>query len=104
MSDLSDTTPFSVEVDRELCQTAAVCLAYGVYELDDEGIALLLKKHGDEVERVAEGIVPISELINPDNATPEVLQQRLLDSAKACPFNAILVRNQKGDLIWPPEF
>jgi ferredoxin len=102
-----EDTPFSVGVDREMCQTAAVCLAYHIYELDDEGKAVLLTKNGqnsdnnDNPLRDGEGFVNISDLPNPDGRTPEELQAMVLESAKICPFNAIIVKAKDGTQIWP---
>jgi len=99
--------PFSVGVDREMCQTAAVCLAYRMYELDDEGKAILLTKNGlnseseDNPLRDAEGYVKIDDLINPEDKTPEEMAQQALDAAKLCPFNAIIVKDKDGNQVWP---
>ena len=104
---LNDTTPATVGVDRELCQTAAVCLAYNIYELDDEAKAVLLTKNGqnsDELTNVMatrEGYVAIDDLVNPTSSSLEELQSMVLESAKACPFNAIIVKNAAGEIIWP---
>ncbi len=102
-----EATPHSVFVDREMCQTAAICLAYQMYELDDEGKAVLLTNNGQNSDDVtnplrdSEGEVLISDLANPDNRTPEDMQQLVLESAKICPFNAIIVRDADGKQIWP---
>ena len=104
---LNDITPATVGVDRELCQTAAVCLAYNIYELDDEAKAVLLTKNGqnsDELTNVMatrEGYVAIDDLVNPTSSSLEELQSMVLESAKACPFNAIIVKNAAGEIIWP---
>ncbi|HSI20997.1 MAG TPA: ferredoxin [Verrucomicrobiae bacterium] len=102
-----EATPHSVFVDREMCQTAAICLAYHMYELDDEGKAVLLTNNGqnsdDETNplRDMEGEVAISDLVNPDGRTPEEMQRLVLESAKICPFNAIIVKDAEGNQIWP---
>ena len=100
----------TVGVDREMCQTAATCLAYRMYELDDESKAVLLTKNGlnsDEPSNpmtTADGFVQVDDLINPDNLSPEAFRELILESAKACPFNAIIVRDAAGKQIWPEEF
>ncbi len=99
--------PHSVMVDREMCQTAAVCLAYHLYELDDEGKAVLLTKNGQNsddntnVLRDLEGGVEIPNLANPDNVSPEEMRRLVLESAKICPFNAIIVKDAEGNILWP---
>jgi ferredoxin len=107
MKDPLDLTPASVGVDREMCQTAAVCLAYNIYELDDEAKAVLLTQNGlnsDEPKNVmatASGYVDIPDLVNPSSASLEEMQAMVLESAKACPFNAIIVKNAAGEILWP---
>lgn len=98
---------YSVLVDREMCQTAAVCLAYHIYQLDDEGKAILLTANGSHSDdqanplRDAEGEVRIADLANPDCVTPEEMQRLVLESAKICPFNAIVVKDKDGNQLWP---
>jgi len=101
--------PFTVRVDRELCQTAATCLAFHIYELDDEAKAVLLTKNGsnsDEPSNVlatADGEVKVTDLLNPDDRRSlEEMQAMVLESAQICPFNAIIVNDAKGNQIWPP--
>ena len=104
---MEETPAFSVGVDREMCQTAAVCLAYQMYELDDEGKAVLLTTNGQNSDTPGnpladkEGFVNISDLPNPDGHTPEELQKLVLESAKICPFNAIIVKDAEGNILWP---
>lgn len=94
-------------IDREMCQGAATCLAWQFYELDDEVKAILLTTNGsnsDEPknpERDAEGYVLVEKLRNPDGLSRTEMQAQVLESAKACPFNAILVRDAEGKQIWP---
>jgi ferredoxin len=97
----------SVAVDREMCQTAATCLAFQVYELDDEAKAVLLTKNGsnsDEPDNplaTADGYVKVDDLLNQHNADREAMQRLVLDSARSCPFNAIIVKDKDGKQIWP---
>lgn len=96
----------TVEVDREMCMTAAVCLAYQIYELDDEAKAVLLTKNGSNSDEPGNplsknGEVAVEDLINPDSVRLEEMRQLVLDSAKACPFNAIIVKDSEGNQIWP---
>lgn len=98
--------PATVMVDRDMCQTAATCLAYHVYELDDESKAVLLTKNGSnsdepDNELAIDGEVAIKDLKNPDNRSLEEMQALVLESAKACPFNAIIVKDADGNQIWP---
>jgi ferredoxin len=97
----------SVSVDREMCQTAAVCLAYHIYELDDEAKAVLLTKNGsnsddpNNVLATKDGFVNVEDLVNEEGKSVEEMQKMVLESAKICPFNAIIVRDKEGNQIWP---
>lgn len=71
--------PFkSIEVDREKCISAASCVAVApeVFELDDEGKAVVKNPTGD-----------------PDEA--------ILDAARACPTQAIIVTDESGKQLVP---
>lgn len=72
--------PYRTEVDRNLCTSVASCVAIATntYELDKDGIAVVKKQNGD-----------------PDDI--------ILQAAKSCPTNAILVFDDSGKKIWPPE-
>jgi ferredoxin len=99
--------PASVLVDRDMCQTAATCLAYNIYELDDESKAVLLTPNGlnsdDPGNPLTQGgEVQITDLLNSDAKTLEEMQEMVLESAKSCPFNAIIVKDATGMQIWPP--
>ena len=104
---MAENVPHSVGVDREMCQTAAICLAYNIYELDDEAKAILLTKNGSNsddpsnVLATKDGYVDIADLLNSDEKTLEEMQELVLESAKMCPFNAIIVRDSEGNVIWP---
>ena len=98
-----------VRVDREICQTAATCLSYHIYELDDEAKAVLLTNNGDNSDNpnnplvTSEGGVSIDNLLQPTD-TPlsrAHMQSLVLESAQACPFNAIIVTDDQGNQIWP---
>jgi len=97
----------SVGVDREICQAAATCLAYRMYELDDESKAVLLTKNGlnsDDPSNpmtTRDGYVKVEDLLNEDNLGIEELRALVLESAKACPFNAIIVKDEQGRQVWP---
>ncbi|MBU6389145.1 ferredoxin [Patescibacteria group bacterium] len=99
----------SVGVNRDTCQAAATCLAYQVYELDDESKAVLLTRNGsnsDESDNplaTAEGFVRIEDLLNDQRVSRETMQALVLESAQACPFNAIIVKDADGNQIWPQE-
>jgi len=100
----------TVRVDRELCQTAATCLAFHIYELDDESKAVLLTKNGSNSDDPRnpllanpDGTIRVEDLLNPDDATSlEEMQAMVLESAQICPFNAIIVHDADGNQIWPP--
>lgn len=90
-----------------MCQTAATCLAFHVYELDDEAKAVLLTRNGQNSDEpgnplaTAEGFVRIEDLAIPEHLTLEEMREAVLESAKACPFNAIIVRDAEGNQVWP---
>ena len=90
-----------------MCQSAATCLAYQIYELDDESKAVLLTKNGlnsdDPSNPLAseDGYVKIDDLLNSQTNDLAEMRDLVLESAKACPFNAIIVKNAAGDVIWP---
>jgi ferredoxin len=98
----------SVTVDREMCQTAATCLAFHIYELDDESKAVLLTKNGsnsDDPKNVlatADGYVKVEDLLNDEGMSIEEMRALVLESAKSCPFNAIIVKDDAGNQVWPP--
>ncbi len=104
---MPENIPHSVAVDREMCQTAAICLAYNIYELDDESKAILLTKNGSNSDdpsnilATRDGFVNITDLLNGESKTLEEMQEMVLESAKLCPFNAIIVRDAEGNQLWP---
>lgn len=99
--------PFSIYIDRDACQSAATCLAYGFYELDDEAKAILLTSNGSNSDTPDnpmlnnDGSIDISELLNTTGCSIEELRQMALESAQACPFNAVIIRDSEGLQIWP---
>lgn len=104
----SSAGPATVGVDRVLCQTAATCLAYSIYELDDESKAVILTKNGSNSDDPAndqatpDGFVKLEDIKETVPMSLEELQELVLESAKACPFNAIIVKDADGKQIWPP--
>lgn len=84
---MSDSGPiknsqgYEIRVDRDLCVTLAVCIGVSpeMFELDAEGKAVIK---------------------NPDAADI----QKILEAAKGCPVNAIILRHPNEKRIWPdPE-
>lgn len=69
---------YRVRIDRELCIGAASCVALApdIFKLDSEGIAIITDPDGD--------------LVN-----------ALMEAAKSCPTNAIIVEDHEGNQIWP---
>ncbi len=94
-----------IKVDREACQTAATCLQFqlkegmAMYELDDESIAVLKTKDG----QTTSDWVELSEVAGFNEQQLAKMKEIALDSAKACPFNAIIVEDDNGQVIWPEE-
>lgn len=70
---------WTIEVDRELCIGAATCIAIAPdsYDLDDESKAVLK----DSI----------------DLDTPDTI----LAGAKSCPVDAIIIRDEHGNRIYP---
>jgi ferredoxin len=75
MNELSAENRIRVEVDRDLCIGSGDCVdtAPAVFELDDEGKAVV---------------------IDPDGAPTD----EVLEAAMNCPVTAILVVGEEGDL------
>lgn len=69
---------YTVEVIREACISAASCvvLADKTFELDDEQLAVIIEQNGNTDEEI-------------------------LEAAKSCPTNAIIVKDENGKQIWP---
>lgn len=69
---------YRIRVDRDLCIGAASCVALApeIFQLDNDGIAIIT---------------------NADGATVEAL----LEAAKSCPTNAIIIEDPAGNQIWP---
>ena len=109
METIETEIPATVGVDREMCQSAATCLAWNIYELDDEAKAVLLTANGSNSDEpgnpqvIGEGFVKIEDLLNSDSKGLEEMREMVLESAKACPFNAIIVKDAEGRIIWPKE-
>ena len=69
-----------IKIDRELCISVATCVqvAPKTFELDDEGIAIIKDSKGDD-------------------------QATVLQAAKSCPVNAIIVHDDDGKQLWPEK-
>ena len=82
-------------------------MAYHIYELDDEAKAVLLTKNGsnsddpNNVLATKDGFVQVEDLLNEDNKDIDEMRRMVLESAKICPFNAIIVKDKDGNQIWP---
>ena len=80
-----------VKVDRELCIGAASCIALlpEVFELDEEGKAIIKKLRGN----------PTSDWTDYKDLPAEA--QMILAAAKSCPTNAIIIEDDEGKQIYP---
>lgn len=69
----------TITVDRDLCIGAASCVAVApkAYELDSEAKAIILDTASEESE------------------------ETLIDSARACPTAAIIIKDENGKQIFP---
>ena len=94
------------KVDRDMCQSAAVCIAFltkndqPIYQLNDENKAEIITKSGD---KLIDKWVETKDVNQQADSQLKDLEKVILDSAKSCPFNAIIVKNDKGKQIWPEE-
>lgn len=68
----------TVIVDQDLCIGAATCVAVApsVFQLNEEGKAYILD--ADSVD-----------------------EETMLQAAKSCPVNAIIIKDKDGNIIWP---
>jgi ferredoxin len=68
----------TVIVDQDLCIGAATCVAVApqVFQLNNEGKAFILD--ADSVD-----------------------DETMLQAAKSCPVNAIIIKDAQGNIIWP---
>jgi ferredoxin len=69
---------YKVEVIREACIGAGSCavLAANTFEMDEENIAVIKQQNGDSDEDI-------------------------LAAAQSCPVDAIIVRDENGNQVWP---
>ena len=91
------------KVDSDACQSATTCIAFTIddqkiYELDDENKASIITKDNDKIQ---DKWVDIKNVNGAGDIKEDELEKIILDSAKGCPFNAIMVENDKGKQIWP---
>lgn len=88
--------PYKVIVDRNLCIGAATCVAVApkVFELDNEGKAIILKRDGAKTSDAVKSTDIDDSEVN------------ILNSAKSCPVDAIIITevDEQGNeikRIWP---
>ncbi len=67
-----------VKVDRDKCNGDEVCvqIAPGVFEMDDEGIAVVINPEGEDEDTIKE-------------------------AAEGCPSEAIILEDDQGNQIYP---
>ena len=77
---MADEKIGKIEIDREKCISVASCVAIDpdTYELDAEGKAVVKNPNSGDAAKILEG-------------------------AKSCPVNAIVVYDEAGKKIWPQE-
>lgn len=70
---------WTIHVDRDLCIGAATCVAIAskTFVLDNEAKAVILKDADNELDNL------------------------ILDAAKGCPVAAIIIKDEKGEQIFP---
>lgn len=102
-----EPTPKRLKVNRDLCQTAATCLAFKFFELDDEAKAVILTQNGQNSDQPgnpqsdSEGLVELENLAHLEGLSDLEIQTMVMESAKLCPFGAIIVYSQTGEQLWP---
>ena len=80
-----------IRVDREKCISAASCVAIApdTFELDEEGKAVIKSKDGKKT----------SDWTDYKNLSEA--EQIILDAAKSCPTEAIIIEDDNGKQIFP---
>ncbi|MFH1111614.1 MAG: ferredoxin [Patescibacteria group bacterium] len=80
-----------VKVDRDLCISAASCIALlpEVFELDEEGKAVIKNKDGAKTSDWT------------DYSKLSVDAQKILEAARSCPTNAVIIEGDNGKQIYP---
>lgn len=80
-----------VKVDRDLCIGAASCVALlpEVFELDEEGKAIIKKLLGEAT----------SDWTDYKDLPADA--KLVLEAAKSCPTNAIIIEDDEGRQIYP---
>ena len=80
-----------IRVDRDLCIGAASCVALlpEVFELDEEGKAVMKRIVGDKT----------SEWVDYKELSAEA--QMILEAARSCPTSAIIIEDDDGKQIYP---
>ncbi len=80
-----------VKVDRDLCISAASCIALlpEVFELDEEGKAVMKTKDGTKT----------SDWVTYDKLGAEA--EKILEAARSCPVNAVIIEDDSGKQIYP---
>ncbi len=83
-----------IVVDRDLCIGAASCVvnAPGVYELDGENKAVIIRKDGTKSSESTE---------RASFADGAVDDETLLAAAQSCPTKAIFVYDEDGKQVYP---
>lgn len=76
----SQDSKVKIKVIKDLCISAATCIikAPDTFDLDDDGIAYVKEGNLDDDNTIIEG-------------------------AMACPTNAIVIEDMKGNQIYPPK-
>lgn len=80
-----------VKVDRDLCISAASCIALlpEVFELDEEGKAVMKENDGSKT----------SEWTDYSKLSAEA--KMVLEAAKSCPTSAIIIEDDSGKQVYP---
>ncbi|MBU1038612.1 ferredoxin [Patescibacteria group bacterium] len=80
-----------LKVDRDLCISAASCVALlpEVFELDDEGKALIKNLAGSKT----------SDWTDLKQLPADI--QAIMEAARSCPTDAIIIEDDNGQQIYP---